>query len=285
MGIKFFGQYLLEKGIITPKQLLEAVEYQKEINVSLGTLALEKGLLTSEQIRKIHDEQKRQDKKFGEIAVSLGYLTEEQLEGLLDLQKSQRLYLGEALVKKGFITLEVLEEQLRLYRQEQEREEEEVAKMFKRLPDDDIVEAYVDLTIKMFLRLAREIVKIGGCSSEKSSFSGYDWSIEQKAKGDKSFSYLLNLSTETLLKIAESMSNKKRKEPDELTLDIVGEFVNIISGNALSKLSSKGKNFNPDPPVPYDNRKSPYKLREDSNVVVIPLLIPEGKAGVCIEFY
>jgi hypothetical protein len=285
MGIKFFGQYLLEKGIISPKQLLEAVEYQKEINVSLGTLALEKGLLTSEQIKKIHDEQKRQDKKFGEIAVSLGYLTESQLEDLLNLQKSQRLYLGEALVRKGFITLKQLEEELRLYKQEQEREEEEVFKMFKKLPDDEIIEAYVDLTIKMFLRLVREIVKIGGCISEKTAFNPLDWTIEQKAKGDKNFSYLLNLSNDTLLKISEKMSNKKREKIDEITLDIVGEFVNIISGNALSKLSSKGKNFEPEPPISYDSKSSPYKIKENSNIVIIPLLMPEGKSQICLEFY
>lgn len=285
MGIKFFGQYLLEKGLITPQQLLEAVDYQKEINVSLGTMALEKGLLNSEQIKKIHNEQKRQDKKFGEIAISMGYLTGEQLENLLDLQKTQRLYLGESLVSKGFLTLEQLEEQLNLYKKEQEKEEKEISHMFKKLPDDDIIEAYVDLTIKMFLRLAREIVKIGGCSSEKSSLNLHDWTIAQKAKGDKNFSFLLNLSNSMVLKISEIMAKRKKEKVDEMVLDIASEFVNIISGNALSKLSSKGRKLEPEPPVPYDNKKKPYQLKKDSNIVIVPLLSPEGKVEVCLEFY
>jgi CheY-specific phosphatase CheX len=68
-------------------------------------------------------------------------------------------------------------------------------------------------------------------------------------------------------------------------LDIVGEFVNIISGNALSKLSSKGKNFEPEPPISYDSKSSPYKIKENSNIVIIPLLMPEGKSQICLEFY
>jgi hypothetical protein len=36
MSSRFFGQYLLEKGRITSQQLLDALEYQKNITTPIG---------------------------------------------------------------------------------------------------------------------------------------------------------------------------------------------------------------------------------------------------------
>ena len=57
MPVKFFGQYLLEKNIITPQQLIEAVEYQESKNLKFGEYALSKGYLTAKDVEKIQNEQ------------------------------------------------------------------------------------------------------------------------------------------------------------------------------------------------------------------------------------
>ena len=101
MAIKFFGQFLLEKGVIDKKQLLEAVEYQTKINVKLGTLAIDKGYLNYKQVEKIVDLQRKKNKFFSELALEENFLSKSQLDDLLKVQKSDRVYLGEALVKKN----------------------------------------------------------------------------------------------------------------------------------------------------------------------------------------
>jgi len=285
MGVKFFGQYLLEKGKITSEQLLEAVEHQKGINISIGTVALEKELLRPEQIEKVHREQYRTDKKFGEIAVDMGYLTPLQLDHLLKAQMSRRVFLGEALVQKKFLTLEELEEELRAYREEQEKDETEVLGLLTQVKQANVVEAFVDLVIKMFLRLSREFVKIGGCHTNKDNLLASDWTISQSVGGDTNFIFLLTLPRELLLRTASRMMQKGVDEPTEYTLDAVKEFCNIITGNACSKLSAQGLKLKPQPPVAYDN-SSPkkYVVAKEHEIVAVPLASTVGELEVVLEF-
>lgn len=285
MGIKFFGQYLLEKGKITRESLLKAVELQKDINVSIGTIALEKGFLTPAQINKIHQEQYRTDKKFGEIAQDFGFLTAEQLQELLDAQMSRRLYLGEALVRIGALTLEELEESLKTYVKEQEREEEDLQKVLKGVKNAEVVSAFIDLVIKMFLRLARQIVKVSACHQDKTKINIYDYTIVQKISGQININFILNMSSELLLKTAEKMINKEVKQVDAFTMDAVKEFVNITTGNACSKLSSSGLKLRSQPPTIYDNSTSlKYPIEENKEVVVVPFLSTVGQLEVGLGF-
>ena len=282
MGVKFFGQYLLEKGKITREQLLEAVEFQKGINLSLGTIALEKRLLNSEQIKKIHNEQKRVDKKFGEIAVEWGLITQEELNELLMEQKNTRIYFGESLVQKKLLTLEELEQELNEYKKEQEKDEREILLMIKGIKNNEIVEAFVDLTIKMFLRIARQIIKVGGCSSVK-EFPLYNYTIEQNATGDKSLSYILNMSQDIFLNIASTMYEKEIKEVNEEVTDAVCEFVNIITGNSCSKLSTISIKLSTTPPKFYDNSKLRYTITPGKETVLLPLKATQGEVCVVVN--
>lgn len=285
MAIKFFGQYLLEKGKITPQQLLEAVEYQKEVNVTVGTLAIEKGYLTSQQVEKINKEQMRTDKKFGEIAIDFGYLTQEKLDEILQMQKTRRMYLGEALVQKGFLTLQELEEELKLFREEQEKEETEIKTVLKNVKSLQTAEVFVDVTIKMFLRMLRETVKIGECSLSKDKVNLYDWTFFQKIIGGENYGFLLNISTKMLVEIASRMMKKEVKEPDEISCDAVAEFVNIITGNACAKLSTQDIRVKSQPPIVYNNLSdNKYKI-ESNYVSVINLLSTIGDLQVVIEIF
>ncbi|HZA56441.1 MAG TPA: hypothetical protein VE616_19520, partial [Candidatus Udaeobacter sp.] len=67
MNTRFFGQYLLEKGRITSQQLLDALEYQKEITTPIGAMSLEQSLLTTEQFKKVLEQQKKKSRSFGEL--------------------------------------------------------------------------------------------------------------------------------------------------------------------------------------------------------------------------
>ena len=113
MAAKFFGQFLLEKGVIDAQQLLRALEIQRVSNPALGELACEKGMLTADQAQVINERQRREDKRFGDLAQSMGLLTADEVGVLLDEQKSRRKLFGEILVEEGFLDRERLEAELR----------------------------------------------------------------------------------------------------------------------------------------------------------------------------
>ncbi|MBN1664420.1 MAG: chemotaxis protein CheX [Deltaproteobacteria bacterium] len=283
MAIKFFGQYLLEKGKITPEQLLSAVEHQREINVSIGTIAIEQGYLSSQQVEQINKEQIRTDKKFGEIAIDFGYLTQGIIDEILRMQKTRKIYLGESLIQKGFLALEELERELKLFKDEQDKDEIVVNAALKSITASQTVEIFVDVTIKMFLRMLRETVKIGECSSSKDKVNLMDWTFFQKITGAQNYGFLLNLSTPTLLKVASLMMKKEIAKPDDISCDAVAEFVNIISGNSCAKLSTVDVKLKSHPPVVYNNLSDEKFSIQSDNVSIVNLLSTIGNLQIAIE--
>ncbi|TCZ88665.1 chemotaxis protein CheX [Lysobacter sp. N42] len=113
MAAKFFGQFLLEKGVISSAQLLRALDVQRASNPALGEIAVEFGMLTASQALTINERQRREDKRFGDIAQAMGLLTGEEVAQLLDTQKARRKLFGEILVEEGFLDAARLEAELR----------------------------------------------------------------------------------------------------------------------------------------------------------------------------
>ena len=62
-----FGEILIAKGLATPKDVDEALKFQKEmretrqVQKNLGTILHEKGLIDLDDIKNVLDEQKRRD--------------------------------------------------------------------------------------------------------------------------------------------------------------------------------------------------------------------------------
>jgi hypothetical protein len=120
MAAKFFGQFLLEKGVLDAAQLLRALDVQRASNPALGEIAVARGMLTEAQAQSINERQRREDRRFGDIAQSMGLLTDGEVGQLLDEQKSRRKLFGEILVEEGMLDRERLEAELRLHQGERE---------------------------------------------------------------------------------------------------------------------------------------------------------------------
>ena len=105
MYTQFFGNYLLEKGILTTSQLTDALTEQSKVHIKLGTLAIHAGYMTAGEVDSVVVLQTHQDKKFGELAIEEGYLTEEQVQSLLDAQTPDYLLLGQVLKKTTAISM------------------------------------------------------------------------------------------------------------------------------------------------------------------------------------
>jgi hypothetical protein len=160
-GLNFFGRYLLDKGIITPDQLAEAIAFQDESNRRIGDIAKERGYLSKTQIEFIFEEQKRVDRPFGAIALEHRLLTRGQLDDLLFTQTVLSTHLGEALLMKGFITPEQFSEELDLFKDEQRQREEALQRLLRDYAEHALYEAMIGAVCKAFLRIAGRSLKIG----------------------------------------------------------------------------------------------------------------------------
>lgn len=242
MGIKFFGQFLLEKNIIKAEELLEAVKYQESQNLKFGEYALSKGYITKKDIDRILTEQKRTDMQFGELAVKMGILTPAQVKEILTLQSNDHILIGEALVKKGFITADALEQELALFRKDQSQ----YIPGDVMVPDDIenplIVRDFVDLTQKMLRRIANIIAKADkGVIRYTEPRQNYV-TILTRLQGSLTYEYIFSTSLAVSKLIASGIIGENASgEPKEVISDGVKEFCNIVCGNIVAKMAQRGK--------------------------------------------
>ncbi len=285
MGVRFFGQYLLENHKISKEQLLSAITYQKNINISLEQLCIQKGVLTGDQIMKIKNIQKRDlDKDLTAIMLAEKFVNQDQLNELLEENKKNRIYIGEALVKVGALTMEALDKELKSYKEEESKEEWEITKGLEKVKNQIIVKSFIDYTIKIFQKVMSETVKVRACVPSAKSFDLQDYTIEQRAKGTVDIAFILNLSQTVLLQVASVMYNKKIIEVNEQVADAVKEFLNIIDGNSCAKLSSVGLNFTTLPPVFYSNKADKkYKPGGNSEYMLVSLISTIGDFDIVVE--
>jgi len=110
----FFGYRLVEKGLVTMQQVLEALDTQREEMMPLGRIARREGRLNDDQVYEVLNRQKNERRPFGSIAIELGYLTKQDVNELLEIQNSEPS-LGDILVKMGAIDKDVMEKEFSEY--------------------------------------------------------------------------------------------------------------------------------------------------------------------------
>ncbi len=103
-----FGLFLYHQGIITYRQLIDALIWQRRQRPNLGDIAQRWGWLTQEDVRSILS-YRGIFGRFGEKAVNLELLTKQQLNTLLFFQRSQQKKLGLFFVEHRIITVEDME--------------------------------------------------------------------------------------------------------------------------------------------------------------------------------
>ena len=62
MGVKFFGQFLIEQGEVDSSQLREALDLLARTNRSVGQIAVAEGMLTQADAERVHTSQRNVDK-------------------------------------------------------------------------------------------------------------------------------------------------------------------------------------------------------------------------------
>ncbi|MBK1695184.1 hypothetical protein CKO09_10595 [Chromatium weissei] len=120
-----FGRFLILNGILTEKDIADAVRVQKDLNANPLFRVIEKGLLSLDDVRRVRAYQWEKMTTFCQAVDALKIMLIGDCEMILKSANQQRIPLGELLVKQGKITPKVLANALEKHRKYQSRQQAE----------------------------------------------------------------------------------------------------------------------------------------------------------------
>jgi hypothetical protein len=241
VSVKFFGQYLIEQGEVDAGHVREALDLLDQTNRNLGEIAVEQGLLTEEEAARVNLTQRSGDQPFGDLAIDMGLMTHSDLVTCLQIQRASRLMIGEALVHLGHLPAERLGPMLDAFKADQAPY---AVGVMQQLPDplaNNRIAPYVlDLLPKFARRIAGIDLKVGAAQVLVES-PPFRYRIALPVHGYRSLEITLVGDREFCCRIAAATSGLDADRlDDELMTDGVGEFLNVICGNAMSALERDG---------------------------------------------
>jgi len=250
MAVKFFGQFLVESGIVSQENLLKAIDLQETSNLKFGEIAALLGMLSEADVDRIHTIQRTEDLRFGDIALKLGLLNQDQMQEILTRQKNGHLYIGEALVKVGALSQDELKDHLEAFQADQAA----YATGHIAIPGDvghpKLWEMAADLTCKLLGRVC-DINVHSSSAVVCERIEPTDTIAAMAFAGSVNGRYLLAVSDTLRDRIARAILGEKdvSAEPLEVLDDTAMEFVNIVCGNIAAKAAQLGKTMEIFPPA------------------------------------
>ena len=266
MHTQFFGNFLLNKGVITPEQLVDALKIQASTHKKLGTLAIHSGFMSASEVEDVYITQTHYDKLFGELAVNLGFLTEGEVDNLLTTQLPDYMLLGQILVDKNILTHVELENLITEYKSVYEiydleliaEQQEMVNKLLsdfylpEDLPHSEHILSYLTLLFNNLVRFIGEdftTLNVMNLSEVPTNFC-----ISQEVEGSFSFLSALDMEQETAITFASRYVNDEFQEFDEYVRASIEDFLNLHNGLYTVNMSN---DFSMElqllPPAPHEN--------------------------------
>ncbi len=278
MAVKFFGQFLIEKGVVTRIDLLQAIELQEKTNLKFGEMVVEIGLMTTADVARVHLAQRNEDLHFGDMAVKLGIITEEQVQQVLTQQRNNHLYIGEALIQIGALTKAELEEHLLAFKKDQQSYISEKIEIPAGVPHQSIWEMVADGEHDILSRVARISFRPGPCTIIE-KMPSRPIIAEMGFSGSVSARYLLSVSESTRNLVAKAILDEEsvENEPVEMLDDSVKEFVNIVCGNIAAKAAQRGHTIDITPPEMRSDSNSGISVPQDHTGLMFPIYLSDGE--------
>ncbi len=276
MAVKFFGQFLIEQGEINATQLRDALDFMEAENLSLGLFAVEKTWLKPMDIHRIQLEQRQKDASFEEIVLELGLLPKAKLDALIQEHEARRVRIGDALVRKGHLAAGRLGGLLERFKVDQEKYTTCDIAMPADLRAPKLAAALVQLLPKFTERLAEIQLKVG--EAERANGQTLpDYCAAVVIHMDKGLELLLAGDEAFAARLTAGMLGAPIEDVNSFLLDDgLGEFLNVLAGNAVAIFEKQGER------VPFD----PPRLGGHSEATagyVFPLIATHGKAALVLS--
>lgn len=249
MAAKFLGQFLLESGLISSEQLLEALEIQRVSNPVLGELAVARGWLDAAQAARINERQRAEDKRFGDLAQEMGLLTPAQVDALLDEQKAGRRLFGEILVEGGMLSRAQLEDALRAHQADRDDANRALETGLAGHALGDVATAAITTCGRLFPRLLRSQCQFSSLVTDASGLAASTVTAHVRVESARPLVLGVACDDATATAIACGFLGITRGECDAaLAEDALGEFVNVLMGYVVKDVLPDDAAYRASPP-------------------------------------
>ena len=248
MATMFFGQYLLAKAAINREALLDALDRQRRSNLSLPELALQQGLIDRSRANSIMVQYRMSDAPIEVILEQSGGLSSEQIQRLQNKQRSSWLRIGAALVEGGYLSDEEIATHLADYRSLESAVDQEIREAMSHLPDSEAVSACVELTVFHLARVTGRPVKLRSVTVEAVTLAADRQRFSQRIVGDGDYTIVVDLPPALVAEVSHGMLGFSVEPGAEAEPDAVCEVINLIGGNACTRIEQLGQLLRPEPP-------------------------------------
>jgi CheY-specific phosphatase CheX len=285
MAVKFFGQFLVEKNLVSRDALLKAIELQDQKNLKMGEMAISMGYVTQADIERAHSAQMSKDMKLGDLLVEMGILTLDQLNEVITRQKNTHLYIGEALVQIGAISSDKLQQYLDEFKNDQALYVSDRIELPAGIANSLVWEMAADLTYKMITRILDLQFRPGKCQKVSTIDSNFMMAA-MDLSGDVEARYIISVSESVQKSVAKAILRETSvdSEPGEVLEDTVMEFVNVVCGNIAAKASQTGLDIAINPPVTIHPPAAGLPVPTDYTGLCFPIHVGEDNKMELILF-
>lgn len=242
MYTQVFGNYLLSKELITKEQFLVALSKKSLYSVHSSTLALHYCYMSPSEIEELVQIQKQEGRSFTELAVANGYLTQEQALTLLNSDVPDFLLLGQILLEDGAFTYEEFANILTDYRCQNELLELEmntdskndvnqlldIFSILSQRNFSDFSRAYLELLFNNFIRMVGD--DFTPLPPQKIDVFSSEYCISQEITGAYCAHSYICMDYETALAFAERYTGESFDEFNEYVQASLEDFLNLHNG-------------------------------------------------------
>lgn len=295
MYTQFFGNFLLCRNIVTPEQLIAAIDKESTSHIKLGTLAMYHNLMTANEIDDVVVAQTHEDKPFGELAIERNYLTEDEVNRLLSEQSPEYLLLGQVLIEQGIITNSDLENLIIDYEAEHEiydldlqiDQKEQVAKLIRHyfklddLENSYLYESYLTLLFNNLIRfIGADFTPLTPIQIDEFATQ---FGISQQISGRHNITTALDMSRDMAIEFASRYAMDTFDEFDEYVQASLEDFLNLHNGLFTVNMSNNhSAEMQLSPPEIHDENL--VDLRPDAVSYLFPVLYPFGTVNILLSF-
>jgi len=257
----FFGQYLLSKGVINREALIDAIESQRNTNLSLVELAVREGYLDPRSAEGILTRYRTTDAGLEELCLEYGQIDHEKLNELREIQESDWVRVGAALVASGNMTRDKVEEHLAEFHEIQHEASQQLEADFRACSDPETVKTIVELAIFHLKRFTNGPVKLQTLTEDGGELASGRRRYAQKLVGDRELCCAIDLPSQVATVVAQGFIGIPVEDDSEVAIDAVCECVNIIGGHACTQLEASGFRLRPEPPFSTEGNEPAGELR------------------------
>ncbi len=252
MSSMFFGHYLLEHGAINREALLDAIEKQRSTNRSLPDIAVREGLLDQAKADQIHAMFRISNSSHEDLCVSEGRLSRTDVERLSRMQSAQWLRIGAALVEGGHLSDAALTTHLEAFNATEAVEQRTLESEFNHLEESTIVRACTELTLHHVARISGAPVKLQRIDPSDGTLKQGFRRFAQNIVGDREFCVAVDLEDPLFSIATRGMLGVEVDPAGDAARDAGCELINLIGGNACTRLEPEGYTLRPQPPFSPD---------------------------------